>query len=104
MTEFPLGGDSVADELLELAKLGKTAVLTPIPDLLPVEPNREDPTGPGQERRLPELVLEGRQELLRSPAGAEQPATLSAVLDLEPRPSLHDAQRNGDRGRAGLRS
>ena len=46
------------------------------------------PPVPGTSATSPRSVAEGRQQLLRHPAGAQQPVALGAVGDEDARPGL----------------
>src|SRR4029453_11517073 len=84
VAEVPAGGDAVTDGLLHLGRLGE-ALLLPVPDGLPVDPDDQHPARAGDQRDLAQLALERRQQLLRQPGRPRQPPALGAVLDLEPR-------------------
>src|SRR5215207_2152322 len=81
VAERAIRRDTVADQLLELLELGKSAGVGTRPDRHVVERDLEDPFVTGPQRDLGELTLEHHEELLRHPRRAEQPATARAVRD-----------------------
>ena len=81
MTEMPIRGYAVANELFELLQLREPALLAARPHEIPVDPHIEDASGTGNERKLTDLVLEGREEFLGRPAGSQEPAATRAVVD-----------------------
>lgn len=108
MAEVPAGGDAVADALLELLELGKAAFRLPRPDRLAAEAHFEDPAGSGNQGDAGEFLIESGQQFLRHPAGAQKPAALRAILDLDSRRIRHLFRSTGQTGVAcrapGLRS
>ena len=88
MPECAAWRHAIADELLQLAELWKALGLRTIEEDLAVEPDYKDPRRPPRyERHLRQLGLESRQQLLRGPAGPQEPAAACAVLDLDARSS-----------------
>jgi hypothetical protein len=83
MTEMPIGGHAVANELFELLQLREPALLLARPHKNPVNPHIEDASGAGNERKLTDLVLERGEEFLGRPAGSHEPAATGAVVDLD---------------------
>ena len=81
MPERAFGSDRVAEPLLQFLELRKAAFYSPRPDDLVIHTHVEDTAGARHERHFTELLLKRRQQLLRRPAGAQQPAALRAVLD-----------------------
>ena len=76
VTEVAPGGDGVPDTLLQLPRLGETAVRAPIPERGAIELDAEGAGDVrGREGDLLELVGEGAEQLLGEPAGAEGSAT-----------------------------
>ena len=108
MAEVPVGSDAVADALLEFLELGKAAFRLPRPDRLAVDAHLEDAAGSGNQRDAGEFLFESGQQFLRHPTGAQQPATLGAVLNLDTRQTRHPFRSTGQTGVAcralGLRS
>src|SRR3990172_3418550 len=100
MPEVTAGGDAVTQALLDLLRLREAALRLARPQRLAVQPHLEDAALAGDERDLAQLLDEGRQQLLRQPGGAQQPAALGAVLDLEPGRAVH-RQRLALRGGSG---
>ena len=84
MAERTLGGDAVANRLLQLPQLGKTSGRTSIEDDLALEPHHEHtPDAPRHERHLAELRLERDEQLLGEPARSKSPTAARAVFDLD---------------------
>src|SRR4029079_15270933 len=88
MTEIAAGVYHVAHQLLEFCGVGKAAVALAVPDRLIVARDGEDAAGAGHQRDLAQISAEGRQQLLRHPAGAQQPVALRAVGDGDARSGL----------------
>src|SRR6476661_1028993 len=85
VSQGAIGGDPVAHALLELLQLRESAFGGAGPDGLAVEGDLEDAFVAGPERDFRELALERREELLRHPRRAEEPAAARAVCDLDAR-------------------
>ena len=79
MTQAALGRHDIADALLELLDFRKAALGRSRPDQPAVEAHIEDATGSRNQGHFAELGLECREQLLRDPCGAQQPAALGAV-------------------------
>ena len=79
MTQGALGRHDIADALLELLDFREAPFALSRPDQPVVEANVEDATGSRNQRHFAELGLECREQLLRDPRGAQQPAALRAV-------------------------
>jgi len=87
--ELAIGRHPIPDRLLELAQLREATGLGPIEEDLSVESHGEHSGRPTRnEGHLGQLRLEGREQLLGGPAGAQQPATPGAVFDLDAGGSL----------------
>src|SRR5262249_3818300 len=84
MAEVALGRHLVAHELLQLLHLGETAMVLARPDQLAVELDLEHAARVvGDEGDGAELGGESRKQLLRRPAGPEQPIAEPAIGDLD---------------------
>lgn len=83
MAKIEIGRDAVPNQALQFGEFGKAARLAR-PESLVVEPDLEDAASSRYECNLPEPELERGEQLLRRPCGAEKPAALRAVLDLQP--------------------
>src|SRR5574339_819836 len=94
MSQRPLRRDAIAHGLLELLRLGEAPRARAREDQLAVEAHVEHAAAAGHERHLAELRLERRQQLLREPGRAQQPAALRAVLDLDARAASAEARRS----------
>src|SRR5262245_53120100 len=79
MPEIPLRSEDVAHELLQLRGVGKTAVALAVPHKRLVAGDGEDTAGARHKHDLAEVVAEGGEQLLRHPAGTQQPLALRAV-------------------------
>ena len=64
------------------SQLGKASLCSARPQHLRVEPHLENAARARHQCHPVEPVLERHQQLLRRPSGAQEPAALSAVLDL----------------------
>src|SRR5262249_2668470 len=84
VTEALPGGDPIADELLQLARIGEAAALRARPHEVAPGAHLEDPPAPRDEDQLRDLLLERGEELLGDPRRAQEPAALRAVADLDP--------------------
>lgn len=81
MAEIAAGLDDVADSLFQLLRPGKAAVALALPDEIAIDADLEIAAGGGDQRHFTEAVGKGMQQLLRHPAGAQQPVALGAVED-----------------------
>lgn len=81
MAEIAAGLDDVADPLFQLPRSGKTAVALALPDQIAIDADLEIAAGGGDQRHFAEAVGKSMQQLLRHPAGAQQPVALGAVED-----------------------
>src|SRR5262245_55304303 len=80
MAEIAGRRDLISHHLLQLLDLGKAPVLAARPQQLAVDPDLEHPARVvGNERHGPELLGEGREQLLTHPGGAQQPITEPAI-------------------------
>src|SRR4051794_17463258 len=89
VTEAAVRRHAVADPLLDQLGVDRRTVSAPRPDRLAVHPHLEHAAGAGDERHLAQLLLEGRQHLLRQPRGARQEPAAGAVFDFDSR--FHEA-------------
>jgi hypothetical protein len=107
MPEALLGGYPVAHELFELFDVRESALRRAGPDQLIIHAHLEDTTVAGSEGYFSQLLLEGREQLLRHPRPPQQPAALRAIGDEDARFG-HTTQRNANYlamvGRRSLRS
>ena len=83
MAERALRSNHVAQPLLQLFQLREATFAGARPDDLPAYSDLEDAASARHQRHLTELRLKRGQQLLRGPAGAQQPPALRAVLDLD---------------------
>ena len=83
MAERLVGRDDVADALLQFGDLGKAAFVLARPDYAIAAPDDEHAAGAGYQGDAAEFILEGGEQLLRHPGGAQKPAALPAVFDFE---------------------
>ncbi len=81
VAEIAAGLDDVADPLLQLLRPGKAAVALALPDEIAVDADLEIAAGAGDQRYFAEAVGKSIQQLLRHPAGAQQPVALGTVED-----------------------
>ena len=81
MSQIPLGGDSVADDLLEFGDFGEASGDLARPNPFAVGVNLEDSARSRLQGEFGDFAVEGGQQLLRHPGGAQQPAALRAVND-----------------------
>src|SRR5262249_20589165 len=85
MAQISAGSDAVADELFQLLHVGKAPGGGAGPDFEAIDTGGEDAARAWDQRHFTQFVGEGGEEFLRHPCGAQQPAALGAVLDLEAR-------------------
>src|SRR5690349_15474304 len=83
--QLTLRRDDVAQALRQLRELGEAAFALARPVGPAIHAHLEHAAGAGDERDLADLILERGQQLLRRPAGPQQPAALGAELDLDAR-------------------
>jgi hypothetical protein len=83
VSQAPLRIDPVAHRLLQHANVRKAAVPLALPDKVVAEPDLEDSAGARHQRDRAERAAEGREQLLRHPAGPQQPLALRAVGDAD---------------------
>jgi hypothetical protein len=83
VAEGAIRGDPIADELLQLLELGEPPAIGARPERDVVERDLEHSLVAGPQRHLGELALEGHEELLRHPGGAEQPPAAGAIGDAD---------------------
>src|SRR5262245_55102615 len=81
MPEIALGRHAVADALFQLCDLGESALIFARPYHVAADTHDEHAAGAGDERHAADLLLEGREQLLRHPGRAQQPSALAAILD-----------------------
>src|SRR5262249_59623111 len=88
------------------AKRGQAALLGARPPGLVAAAHLEDPAAAGDGGELADLGLEGREQLLRDPRRAQEPAALGAVADLDaiPHGSVASHVRSGRGGPRAPRS
>ena len=83
MSEIPFGGDAVADELLELLDVGKTALLLRDQTGSSLTRISKRPPMPGSNATSPISAGNVVRQLLGHPGGAEHPAALVAEEDFD---------------------
>src|SRR5262245_63694429 len=84
MAERLVGGDHVAQPALEFGDFRKAAFFRARPEDLALDTDDVDAAGARHERCSAELIFECLEQLLRHPGGAQHPAALPAILDLDP--------------------
>src|SRR5262249_52176967 len=89
MPERLVGRDGAAPPLLQLLDVGEPPLRLARPHRIAVDAYLEHAALARPQRHLADLLFEGGQQLLRHPGGAQQPAALRAVLDLDARSVRH---------------
>lgn len=85
MAEAAVRRNAVANELLQFLHLRKSAFAGARPDRRAVDADFEYAAGAGLQRDFADFRLERREQFLRHPRRAQQPAALRAVFDLDAR-------------------
>src|SRR4051794_12939573 len=75
-------GNLIAHQLLQLLDIWKAALIGARPDLDFIDIHRKNAASSWHQRQLAKLGLKCRQQLLRIPGGAQQPAALRAIVNL----------------------
>src|SRR5690606_8156776 len=91
VAEVLVGGDAVADTLLQFLDVGESTLGLPRPEGFAAGAHFEDAAGAGLEGDLAQLLLKGGQELLSHPGGAQEPAALGAIFNFNARRPSHGA-------------
>src|SRR5687767_14292061 len=90
MAEGLVRSHAIANALLELFRFGKALLRFPVPDHVFADANLECAAGLARHKRhLAELLLEGDEQLLREPSGAQEPPALRTIFDLDARRVNH---------------
>jgi len=95
MAERLVRRDNIANALFQFGDFRKAALVLARPDELIAGTDVESAACAGDQGYAAKLILEGGEQFLRHPGGAQQPPALPAIFDLDPRAA------HGRPGRAG---